>query len=176
MPDFGDGGGKRYYGKYRGTVLTNIDPLGQGRLFVQVTDPLGLFPSSWAMPCVPWGGTQTGMVVVPPPHAGVWIEFEQGNPDYPIWTGFWWGKTADPPVLARTVKPLPTVLFLGLPPLLTMLSISDAPMGINPLPGITMQCGMSSITINAQGINIMAPKIQINGVTIINNGALTVMP
>jgi len=32
--------------------------------------------------------------------AGVWIEFEHGDPDYPIWSGCWFGSVAEvPPVL-----------------------------------------------------------------------------
>jgi hypothetical protein len=45
--------GQTYYGKYRGTVLNNIDPLQIGRLLVQVPDVSGLLTSSWAMPCFP---------------------------------------------------------------------------------------------------------------------------
>ena len=43
------------------------------------------------MPCVPVAGIQTGMFTVPPIGSGVWVEFEQGDPDYPIWTGCFWG-------------------------------------------------------------------------------------
>ena len=56
----------RYYGKYRGTVIENIDPEQIGRVLVEVPDVLGLTPSSWAMPCVPAAGIQAGVFVVPP--------------------------------------------------------------------------------------------------------------
>ena len=39
---------RRYYGKYRGTVVNNIDPMMRGRLLVTVADVGGLTPSSWA--------------------------------------------------------------------------------------------------------------------------------
>ena len=81
----------RYYGKYRGTVLVNIDPLQIGRIMAQVPDVFGETPTSWAMPCVPAAGIQAGCFVVPPIGSQVWIEFEQGDPDYPIWTGGFWG-------------------------------------------------------------------------------------
>ena len=45
--------GQKYYGKYRGMVLNNVDPMQIGRLLVQVPDVTGLIPSSWAMPCFP---------------------------------------------------------------------------------------------------------------------------
>ena len=58
---------------------------------VQVPDVLGETPSSWAMPCVPAAGIQAGCFIVPPIGSQVWVEFEQGDPDYPIWTGGFWG-------------------------------------------------------------------------------------
>ena len=57
----------------------------------------GLLPSSWAMPCLPWGGVNTGMFTVPAIGAGVWMEFERGDPNYPIWTGCFWGLAAERP-------------------------------------------------------------------------------
>ena len=54
------------------------------------------------MPCVPIAGKQEGMYMVPQVGAGVWIEFEQGDPDYPIWVGGFWGIAAEvPPAGAR---------------------------------------------------------------------------
>lgn len=97
----------RFYGKYRGTVIENIDPLQIGRVLVQVPDVLGETPSSWAMPCVPAAGIQSGTFVVPPITSQVWVEFEQGDPDYPIWTGGFWGTAADVPVLALAPPAIP---------------------------------------------------------------------
>jgi hypothetical protein len=45
-------GGRKYYGKYKGTVVQNADPMFRGRLMVLVPDILGpAVPSSWAEPC-----------------------------------------------------------------------------------------------------------------------------
>jgi hypothetical protein len=98
---------KRYYGKYRGFVFTNIDPMQIGRITAQVPDVLGETPSSWCMPCVPAAGVQAGCFILPPIGSQVWIEFEQGNPDYPIWTGGFWGLVADIPVFATAPPPIP---------------------------------------------------------------------
>ena len=76
-----------YYGKYRGTCINNIDPMLQGRIQVIVPDVSTVAPTSWAMPCFPVTGIQNGVFTVPPIGAGVWVEFEQGDPDYPIWVG-----------------------------------------------------------------------------------------
>jgi len=83
--------GKKYYGKYRGTVISNVDPMAMGRITVMVSDVSSLLPTTWAMPCLPGTGLQQGVYALPLPGSGVWIEFEQGDPDFPIWVGGYWG-------------------------------------------------------------------------------------
>ena len=82
----------RFYGKYRATVFDNDDPLGQGRLRATVPAVLADVPSGWALPCTPYPGVGSGQYTIPAPGAGVWIEFEAGDPSYPIWTGGWWAQ------------------------------------------------------------------------------------
>ena len=89
---------KRFYGKYRGTVVNNVDPMQIGRIQAIVPDVSGLIPTSWAMPCLPGAGINTGVFTVPQVGSGVWIEFEQGDPDQPIWVGGYWGTAAEVPV------------------------------------------------------------------------------
>ena len=79
----------RYYGKFRGTVVNNVDPMQIGRILVSVPDASGPVPTSWAMPCLPVSGIQSGIFTVPPVGAGVWVEFEQGDPDYPKFAAYW---------------------------------------------------------------------------------------
>src|SRR5580698_785096 len=98
---------KRFFGKYRGLVIENVDPMQIGRIKAQVPDVLGELPSSWALPCVPAAGIQAGCLIVPPIGSQVWMEFEQGNPDYPIWSGGFWGLVADVPVFAAAPPPIP---------------------------------------------------------------------
>jgi hypothetical protein len=97
----------RYYGKYRGTVVENIDPMQLGRILARIPDVFGDQPSSWAMPCVPAAGIQAGCFILPPVGSQVWMEFEQGNPDHPIWTGGFWSAAADVPVWAISPPPVP---------------------------------------------------------------------
>jgi len=97
----------KYYGKYRGTVFNNIDPEQRGRIQALVPDVLGLKPSTWALPCVPLAGKLEGTFMVPQLGAAVWIEFEQGESDYPIWTGGFWGSTAEMPPQALAPPPIP---------------------------------------------------------------------
>lgn len=86
-----------FYGKYRGIVTDNRDPNGIGRIRATVPDVYGDLESGWAMPAVPFAGNGLGFFAVPDKGAGVWIEFECGDPDYPIWTGCWWGSASEVP-------------------------------------------------------------------------------
>ena len=160
----------RYYGKYRGTVVNNVDPEQRGRIQASVADVSGLTPMSWAMPCLPVAGKLSGVYVLPQIGSGVWIEFEQGDPDYPIWTGCFWGSAAELPMFAFTGSPVSPNIVLQTA-LQNVIVISDLP---PPTGGIMLQSGLSSIIVGTDGIKIIAPKIEINGVTIINQGALTV--
>lgn len=165
---------QKFYGKYRGTVLNNIDPMQRGRLMVQVADTGGLFPSTWAEPCFPCGGIQYGSVAIPMIGAGVWIEYEQGDPDYPIWTGVFYGSGAEFPALARMIPPgLPGMA--NVTPLQNGYVVSDAP---GPSGGIMIKGSLGTITMNETGITIQngqgASIAMIGPQVIINAGALVV--
>lgn len=167
---------QKYYGKYRGVVLNNVDPMQQGRLQVQVPDVTGLSPASWATPCVPIAGIQTGMVALPIPGSGVWVEFEQGDPDHPIWTGCFWGSAAEMPALALATPPAVPAITLQTP-LQNGLTVSDLP---GPTGGIMLKSATGAMLIvNDTGIYIQNGKgatITLVGPSVtINNGALVVI-
>jgi uncharacterized protein involved in type VI secretion and phage assembly len=164
----------QYLGKYRATVANNVDPMRKGRIQVQVPDVHGLTPSTWAMPCVPVAGLQTGFYSVPPIGAGVWVEFEQGDPDYPIWVGGYWGEVAEVPTLANMVPPalfgitLQTTLQNGL-------VISDVPgpsggIMIKSTAGATLIVNDTGIYIqNGKGasITLIGPSVAVNGTALV---------
>ena len=83
---------KKFFGKYRGKVKFNLDPLMMGRVQVLVPAVLGTGRLSWAMPSVPYAGNGVGFFAVPPVGANIWVEFEGGDPDYPIWSGCFWAE------------------------------------------------------------------------------------
>lgn len=164
------------YGKYRGTVVNNVDPLQIGRIQVMVPDLAGFVPGTWAMPCVPVAGINTGVFTVPMIGAGVWIEFERGDADYPIWVGGFWGTAAEVPVLAHAVPPGINGITLQTP-LKNGLVISDVP---GPSGGILIQTTTGAmISVSDVGIIISNGKgavINMTGPTVdVNLGALTVV-
>lgn len=167
---------QRHYGKYRGTVVNNVDPMQIGRLQVMVPDVSNIMISSWAMPCVPVAGINMGMFAMPLIGTGVWIEFEQGNPDYPIWVGCYWGTAAEVPVLSRTVPPVVPGITLQTP-LKNGIVVSDVP---GPTGGIQLQTATGAmISVTDIGITISNGKgaiITMTGPTVdINVGALTIV-
>jgi uncharacterized protein involved in type VI secretion and phage assembly len=163
-----------FFGKYRGLVISNVDPMQRGRLQVQVPEVAELIPISWAEACFPAGGPQFGSFAVPSVGASVWIEFEQGDPNRPIWTGVFYKNAAEVPALARSVPPgVPGISHVT--PLQNALSVSDAP---GPAGGILLKGGLASITINDTGITIQNGKgasvALIGSQVIVNSGALVV--
>jgi hypothetical protein len=164
----------RFYGKYRAVVVNNVDPLRTGRLMVESGDTHCLFPTGWAMPCVPIAGMTMGAFLVPPLGAGVWVEFEHGNPDKPIWVGGYWGRTGEAPPQALIAAPgVPTIVFETV--LKHLLAVSDAPVAPGaPAGGVLMQSGASSVAVDPTGVRIIAPTVTITGPLNVNAGALTV--
>lgn len=165
-----------FFGKYRGTVVNNIDPMQIGRILVMVPDVAGFTPGTWAMPCLPLAGINNGMFTVPMIGSGVWVEFERGDPDYPIWVGGFWGSAAEVPVTARTVPPGVNGITLQTP-LKNGLVISDVP---GPTGGILIQTTTGAmISVSDVGIVISNGKgavINMTGPTVdVNLGALTVV-
>src|ERR1700733_9469467 len=98
----------RFLGKYRGTIVNNIDPEMRGRVMLLVPDVLDVVPSTWAEACIPLSGPTgppMGIYIVPPIGACVWVEFENGDPDYPIWVGCRWGAATNIPPLTKAGVP-----------------------------------------------------------------------
>ncbi|HSF24273.1 MAG TPA: phage baseplate assembly protein V [Blastocatellia bacterium] len=90
------GGTQRFFGKYRGVVTDNQDPLNLGRVQARVPEILQDEPTGWAYPAAPYAGDNQGLFTIPPIDAGVWIEFEAGDVSRPIWAGTWWSENQVP--------------------------------------------------------------------------------
>lgn len=168
-----DGANRAFYGKFRGIVTDVQDPLMIGRIKARVPDVLGDQESGWALPCAPFGGQGVGFFALPTTGAGVWIEFEHGDPDYPIWAGCWFASVADmPPVLlAPPYKKLLIKTEGG-----QTLILDDTP-GIG---GITLETSSGQkLVLSATGIELdngQGGKIQLLGPQVsVNSGALEVI-
>ena len=96
---------REYLGKYRGVVESNEDPLKKGRVQVSVPTVLGESTLSWAMPCAPYAGPEeVGFFTIPPERANVWVEFEAGDPNRPIWGGCFWDENETVPSRQGTAE------------------------------------------------------------------------
>ena len=162
-----------FFGKYRGKVENNLDPLMLGRVQVSVAAVLGDGRLSWAMPCAPYAGAGVGFFAVPPVGANVWVEFEGGDPDYPIWSGCFWG--------VGEVPTLPAI------PQMKVLKTDGITLTLSDLPGaggFTVEVGPPVVPIplklvfNASGIELTnsAASVKLTPVSVsLNNGALEVI-
>ena len=154
----------RFYGKYRGIVVNNIDPLNLGRVMAMIPEVLGEVPSGWASACAPYAGPQAGLFAVPPIGAGVWIEFEAGDVSRPIWVGGWWGA-AEVPMKPMGVPSTPQTkilrsdfgLIVALDDLTQTIAISDAA-GLNQ---VTVELLTGTVTLKgALRVVLDAPLIR----------------
>ena len=158
----------RFWGKYRGTVVDIEDPLMLGRLLVTVPQALGEVLTSWAMPCVPYAGPQVGLCMTPPVGAAVWIEFEGGDLDYPVWTGCYWREGERPaeatPATRQLIRTGSATLMLDDTPGEGgfKLTVTDpavaAPLRIRgSSEGLAIECGETRATFaEGGGVAIMA--------------------
>lgn len=100
----------QFFGKYRGKITANKDPLNLGRIQVSVPAIFGEGRQSWAMPCTPYAGKDIGFFTIPPIDTNIWVEFEGGDPDYPIWSGCFWGEN-ELPQNAKVEDPVKVQVF-----------------------------------------------------------------
>ena len=162
MPDGGrvgahppnQGDVRQFFGKYRGKVLDNVDPLFQGRIKAEVPAVSGAV-LNWALPCTPYAGPDVGFYAIPPIGANIWMEFEGGDPNYPIWAGCFWG----PEDLLHVPEPPPPEVKVFKTEHITMV-LSDVP----EEGGFTLECKAPAVDVpltmifNSEGIKILCPE------------------
>jgi len=169
------GGRGPFWGKYRGIVASNIDPEQQARLLVAVRDVLGDDRCLWADPALPLAGMQMGAHALPPVNGQVWVEFEHGDPDRPVWVGCFPGSRADLPTPAL-LPPAPVdnlVLQTGGQ---CSVQVSDLQ---GPSGGLVLRSKTGAfVIVNDTGIYLSNGKgasITLTGNTVVvNQGALVV--
>jgi hypothetical protein len=161
-----------FFGKYRGKVTGNADPMQQARVQVSCPAVLGDGRANWAMPSVPYAGPGVGLFAIPPVGADIWVEFEGGDPDYPIWSGCFWAKGQAPAVPA-----IPATKMLKTDGV--TLTISDVPGSggvtlevqppLVPVP-LTLKLSASGIELHSGAASVVLSTVSVS----INNGALEV--
>lgn len=169
-----DGQRPPFYGKYRGIVTDNQDPppTMRGRIRAKVLDVYGDQESPWAMPSSPYAGDNVGLFLIPPVGANVWMEFEHGDPDYPIWSGCFWseGQVPNFPLVSPNIKILKTDFCT--------IMVDDTP----GKGGLTIKAKIGTIeakiVMDATGIDISGSSkadIKLSPLSVsINSGALEV--
>ena len=136
----------RFYGKYRGAVVGNVDPEGRGRLQVEVPEVRGPGVIDWALPAAPYAGDGVGFFALPPVDASIWVEYEGGNLQVPIWTGCFWQRGQ-----IAAADAIPEVTFL---------KTQQASLRIDNATGeIRIEIQGASITLTASEVKIEAPQI-----------------
>ena len=86
----------KYYGKYSGDVLAiDEDKDNTGTIVIQLPTMFGKDARVTARPCLPYGH-----FFIPAVGTKVWVEFEGGNVDFPIWVGCWYPQGKTPPQAA----------------------------------------------------------------------------
>jgi len=89
-------GNRRFFGVYRGIVHSTDDPLNKGRIKLKVPQIMADAVTGWAWPIVSVSNIQTS---TPSIGEGVFVQFEGGDPSFPLWSGKFEGgvpPTPDP--------------------------------------------------------------------------------
>lgn len=179
----------KFFGKHRGKVLDNIDPLMMGRIMADVPAVPGAL-LNWAMPCVPYAGPGVGFLALPPIGAAVWIEFEEGDPNAPIWVGGFWEQPEDMPtgpavperkiwktefitltlddtpeeggLTFKVTEPVaPTVTTLSFDVEGVRLTAPDSTLQITP-ESISARVAPVEVSLSAEGIEVAIPPTRIS--------------
>jgi uncharacterized protein involved in type VI secretion and phage assembly len=153
----------RFYGKYRGTVV-DVDASTM-RIKASVPSVLGSVTSGWAWPCVPYAGDSVGFAFLPDIGSAVWIEFEAGDPSYPIWTGCFWMSGQVPSDVAAEVRVIVTKQHK------ILLDDDQGSITIQDSNGNSVTLDSSGLSLSNGGQTIQISSSEVN----INNGALEVM-
>lgn len=140
---------KQYFGKYKARVTDLNDPERRGRIRVQCPSVLGEGKSPWCEVCSPVAYDGGGDFCLPKIGDTVWVEFEEGNPNKPIWVGSWWSIGKTPVSDYSSADSTRIIEYLG-----SKIQMSSR--------GITISSGGSTIEITDSGVYINGSTIHLN--------------
>lgn len=177
---------KLYFGKYKAFVRDNDDPEGRGRIRCYCPQVMGMDDSpgswlGWAETSTPWLGGITIVNSGPPPtktqqgfEVPVWLEFEGGIPDFPIFVGTFTPDVYKPINLATTSGAVGGSIIANPPSGSNVSALNPpepAPMGTpeirlmvpHGIDLIVMSQDGGSINVGAAGVDIMGLNVRANG-------------
>jgi uncharacterized protein involved in type VI secretion and phage assembly len=153
----------RFYGKYRG-IVTDVDD-STWRIKASVPNVLPGGGTGWCMPCVPYAGPQVGFLMLPEVGSAVWIEFEGGDPSYPIWVGMYWTSGDLPSNASADIKSIVTsagsIAFDNNESSITLTDAQNNTVVLDS-SGVTSTSGSNSVAIGTSSVSV-------------NDGAMEVM-
>ncbi len=150
------------WGKFRGKVVNNEDPLLIGRLQVELAILPGL-TLNWCMPCAPYAGAGVGFYAIPPLAANVWVEFEGGDLNFPVWVGGFWAEGETPVGAPEPPNPLVKILKTQF----VTFVMNDTP----EAGGVVLECLPGAVTtplkmtFDSAGVTILAPPATLKMMT-----------
>ena len=152
-----------YFGKYRGKVVS-VDG-ERGLVKALVPELLDDLETAWAVPAVPFAGKNHGLVLLPEVGDGVWIEFEAGDLDRPIWTGGWWASGEMPAPGGPETRVLVTsgghkLILDDKGGKLQLLHSGGAELTMTD-KDITLKIGSTQIVLSAAGVNINKGALEV---------------
>jgi hypothetical protein len=102
------------------------------------------------MPCTPYAGDSVGFFALPPAGTSVWVEFEGGEINQPIWAGCFW---KDSEIDSGDAKE--GVMFLKTPGVTIHVDNDQGTVEIEASGG-------AKITLDSNGIKIEAPEVSLS--------------
>jgi phage baseplate assembly protein gpV len=104
----------RYFGKYKAKVVNVYDEKEErGRIRVNCPTVLGDDNSAWCEPCIPTANDLGGDFSLPQVGETVWVEFEEGDPNKPVYVGNWNSEKKTPLMTVRGAQNNPEAEPLG---------------------------------------------------------------
>jgi phage baseplate assembly protein gpV len=161
----------KLYGVVVGTVINQLDPMGLGRVQVQIPSIDSEDLSPWARVATPMAGSSHGHYFIPDIDTEVLVAFEHGDINAPYILGSLWNAQAMPPVVSpllqtRVIKTLAgnTIEFMEVPPTITIKTPTGQTLRMLPT-GIQITTGTSVINMSADGITLTGGDVKIVGTT-----------
>ena len=99
-------------GMYRGTVVSVDDPENRYRVLVNVPSVTGDYAAGWAEPCLQYCTDTEGDCFLPVIGDTIWVMFEEGKLNRPVWIGNWYA-TAKAPQDIATSKTKRVIMYQG---------------------------------------------------------------